>query len=217
MARLRAEDGCPWDAEQTPETLTPYILEEACELIDAIEAGDVGLIMDELGDLLLQVVFQAQIFQERNQFGFAEIARTITAKLIRRHPHVFAPTDQDLSPQELDQQWQSIKQAEQAELGISHAPMKQVPATLPALQRTQKVLSRARQAGLHRQLPTADDTEPLREILTRADQPLDAETLGAALMQLVVMADAAELDAEAVLRQTLRQFVTRLTEPDEGS
>ena len=89
MSTLRGPGGCPWDAEQTPESLAPYILEEACELIDAIEAGDKNEIMDELGDLLLQVVFQARIFEENGLFDFDDVANTISEKLIRRHPHVF--------------------------------------------------------------------------------------------------------------------------------
>ena len=89
MHALRAPGGCPWDAAQTPESLAPYIIEEACESIEAIETGTPEMIADELGDLLLQIVFQAEIAAERGQFDFADVAAGINAKLVRRHPHVF--------------------------------------------------------------------------------------------------------------------------------
>ncbi len=122
MALLRApEKGCPWDAEQTPESLLPYLVEETHEVLEAIETGDPAAIREELGDLLLQIVFQARIFEERGEFDMAAVSETIVEKLIRRHPHVFADqTDRD--PQALAAQWERIKAAEkpQREETVQH-------------------------------------------------------------------------------------------------
>ena len=139
MQELRAPDGCPWDAEQTPESLTSYILEEACELIEAIEEGAPELILDELGDLLLQVVFQAQIFSERNQFDFHDVATGITDKLVRRHPHVFNRDEADVLATQLDKQWDKIKRSEATYNKTCLAD--HLPSTLPSLQRAQKLVS----------------------------------------------------------------------------
>ena len=106
MATLRSTDGCPWDKEQTPETLKPYILEEAYELIEAIDSKNSAEICDESGDLLLQIVFLAQIFNEQKEFDLAEVAHSISSKMIRRHPHVFADANSD----EHSQRWEEIKQ-----------------------------------------------------------------------------------------------------------
>ncbi|MGL4503536.1 MAG: nucleoside triphosphate pyrophosphohydrolase, partial [Planktothrix sp.] len=115
VAKLRSpEGGCPWDLEQTPETLVPYIIEEAYEVVDAIRSGDKNAIADELGDLLLQVILQAQIAGESNQFSLEEIANNITEKLIRRHPHVFGEVEVN-SVEEVRQNWEEIKSNEQGE------------------------------------------------------------------------------------------------------
>lgn len=115
VAKLRSpEGGCPWDLEQTPETLIPYILEEAYEAVDAIRSGDQKSIVDELGDLLLQVILQAQIASETQQFSIADVANNITEKLIRRHPHVFGNVEVN-SVEEVRQNWEEIKANEQGE------------------------------------------------------------------------------------------------------
>ena len=112
VAKLRSPDGgCPWDLAQTPETLTPYIVEEAYEVVDAIKSGQKKAIVDELGDLLLQVVLQAQIASEANDFTLAEVAKSISKKMIRRHPHVFGDVKVD-SMKEIKQNWEKIKAAE---------------------------------------------------------------------------------------------------------
>ena len=135
MATLRSPAGCPWDKIQTPETLKPYILEEAYELIEAIDTNDSVEICNELGDLLLQVVFIAQIFSEQNKFDLAEVAHSICTKLTRRHPHVFANASAD----EHAQRWEEIKQQERLECGKSNKLENRIPANLPALKKATKV------------------------------------------------------------------------------
>lgn len=200
MRILRSPDGCPWDAGQTSESLAPYILEEACESIEAIEAGSPELIADELGDLLLQIVFQAQIFSEQGTFDFADVAAGINAKLVRRHPHVFAGKDANGVPaEELDRQWDRIKREEQSgnRLTPPH-PLGRLPGNLPALQRAQKLLARAMRSGL--------DTEKLFPHPS-PDGTLTEDELGSALLILVRQAERSNLDAEQVLRRLTRKLL----------
>jgi MazG family protein len=197
MHALRAPGGCPWDAEQTAESLTPYILEEACEAIDAIETGSAAMIADELGDLLLQIVFQAEIFSERQLFDFADVAAGINAKLIRRHPHVFSGGDDTVPRDELARQWERIKRAEQPVSSQPPHPLGQLPGSLPALQRAQKLLAKGKRAGLdiERYLPALSTGMPAEE-----------EQLGRALLALVKQAELCGLDAEQALRRAVRNL-----------
>ena len=148
MARLRAPNGCPWDREQDHRSLRWHAVEEVYELIDAIEAGDDHELAEELGDLLLQIVFHCQLARERGAFDFENVARHITDKLIRRHPHVFG----DLRVKNVDQvwaNWEKIKRAEKH--GTRHArpsALDGIPKHLPALLRTEKLLKKARRARL---------------------------------------------------------------------
>ena len=199
MHALRAPGGCPWDAEQTQESLAPYILEEACETIEAIETGAPELIADELGDLLLQIVFQAEIANERGQFDFADVAAGINAKLVRRHPHVFAGSTLAVTGDDLGRQWERIKRAEKPE--PAHRPLHplgQLPGNLPALQRAQKLIGRARRTGVD-----VDCWLPV----TATDAPFDEESLGKALLALVGEAERNGLDAEQTLRRTVRNIL----------
>lgn len=198
MNKLRGPTGCPWDAEQTPGSLTPYIMEEACELIDAIESGNDEETLDELGDLLLQVVFQAQIFQEREIFTFNDVANTISTKLIRRHPHVFKEDHTVEDNDELHRQWDAIKRSEK------NSPTtleEQIPRSLPALQRAQKLISKVHKNGQTDKLPVINDL-PLS--LTCK---MDEENLGLLLLHITRCAHESGLDAETALRKC----VTKLT------
>ena len=199
MRTLRAPGGCPWDAEQTPESLAPYILEEACEVIEAIEGGSADAIADELGDLLLQVVFQADIHAERGAFDFADIAAGINAKLLRRHPHVFGDTrHEDPSTRDLIREWERIKREEApGHLPAPH-PLGRLPETLPALQRAQKLVGRARRTGI-----TTDEFGNVGE----ERRFLTEEQLGGALFTLVQQAESSGLDAEQALRKTVRKVL----------
>lgn len=207
MQALRSETGCPWDREQTPQSLTPYILEEACELIDAIESGCNERILDELGDLLLQVVFQAQIFSEHGCFGFAEVAESINAKLWRRHPHVFdvGSTAAVVSREELDRQWDRIKRAERGAFSGQEKTMScLLPKQMPALQRAQKLVRKMCRAGLTQSL--VQHTEPQNPPQSHPPKPpgadaATAQTIGRDLLGLVLRAEYAGVDAEAALRK----------------
>ena len=146
MARLRAPDGCPWDREQDHLTLRFHAVEEVYELIDAIEAGDDHEMLEELGDLLLQVVFHAQLAAERGAFNFEDVARRITDKLIGRHPHVFGETKVE-TVEGVWAQWDKLKHAEKA--GTRHARLSAldgIPKHLPALLRVEKLVKKARKA-----------------------------------------------------------------------
>lgn len=148
MARLRAPDGCPWDREQNHKTLRRHAIEEVYELIDAIEAGDDHEMAEELGDLLLQVVFHCQMAKERGSFDFEKVCRVLVDKLIRRHPHVFG----DLKVKDVDQvwaNWEKIKNAEKE--GTRHerpSALDGIPKHLPALMRAEKLVKKARKARL---------------------------------------------------------------------
>lgn len=208
MRRLRAPGGCPWDASQTPQSLVPYILEEACELIDAIESNDTAKIIDELGDLLLQVVFQARIFEEQQLFDFSDVARAIAEKLVRRHPHVFAPEDSSENV-DLDRQWERIKQGEAVSAKSCLAD--HLPSRLPALQSAQKLLNKTARRGDLAKLPAMDEGN-WSALITSESSPadLDDKTLGLALFQLTRLADQAGLDAETSLRIFLRSTIKKI-------
>ncbi|NJC88807.1 MAG: nucleoside triphosphate pyrophosphohydrolase [Desulfuromonas sp.] len=203
MHTLRAPGGCPWDAEQTPESLAPYLLEEVCESIEAIETGSPARIADELGDLLLQVVFQAEIFAERGTFDFADVAAGINAKLIRRHPHVFVENVVNVTAEELAAQWERIKREEQPVHPLSPVhPLGQLPGNLPALQRAQKLMARAMRSDLDREPPFPQ---------LPAGEKLTEEQLGNALLLLVKQAELSDLDAEQVLRKVVRKILAATT------
>jgi len=214
MQALRAPDGCPWDAAQTPESLTPFILEEACELIGAIEQDDRDHILDELGDLLLQIVFLAQIFNERKQFDFHDVIRVITDKLIRRHPHVFDRNYESDGTRDLDLQWEDIKRSEATYKKASLAD--HLPEKLPALQRAQKLVSRAYRVDRQMELPKADNRSLEIVLNTKTVNPedLDGQCLGQILFHLTKLAHQANIDAEAALRKMTRQVIDQLESHD---
>ena len=139
MRRLRAPDGCPWDKEQTHESLRPYLLEEAAEAVDAVSSGDDAAMTDELGDVLLQVAFHAVIAEADGRFDYAAIEDAIVAKLIRRHPHVFADTKVENADEVLTN-WRAIKAAEKRNQGTGEvSPAEKVPRSLPALMRAHEL------------------------------------------------------------------------------
>ena len=158
MSRLRSPRGCPWDREQNHKTLRWHAVEEVYELLDAIEAGDDHELIEELGDLLLQIIFHCQLGKERRAFDFEKVARHITDKLIRRHPHVFG----DLKVKGVDQvwaNWEKIKRAEKH--GTRHArpsALDGIPKHLPALLRAEKLLKKARRANLATKPPSRTKT-----------------------------------------------------------
>ncbi len=148
MTALRAPDGCPWDREQDHKTLRYHAVEEVYELLDAIEAGDEGEMLEELGDLLLQVVFHSQLAKERGVFDFNQVCQTLVDKLVRRHPHVFG----DACVRSIDQVWANWEKIKRAEKAGTHrersSALDGVPRHLPGLMRAQKVVKKAMKAGL---------------------------------------------------------------------
>ena len=200
MDRLRSPGGCPWDAEQTHGSLTRYLVEETYEVLDAVEALD-GTpepeteLAEELGDVLLQVVFHARVAAERGAFDVDDVARALAAKLRRRHPHVFGDhVDRAGGPATGDgvqARWDELKAMEKP----SRGPVDGIPLHLPALARADKLLSRLDRAGI----PLAD---------VAPDPATTEERLGAELLALVVRARATGVDAEAALRATVRSAQT---------
>jgi nucleoside triphosphate diphosphatase len=183
MARLRAADGCPWDREQTFASIAPYTIEEAYEVADAVDRGDMQHLKDELGDLLFQVVFHAQIASESSQFDFEAVAGAICDKLLRRHPHVFGARG-PLTAAEQGIAWEKIKAAERrAAADAEHSQLDGVPQALPALMRAYKLSKRAARVGFdfEHASQTADKVaEELAEVRGAAAHSARANAVGAA-------------------------------------
>jgi XTP/dITP diphosphohydrolase len=212
MDRLRSPGGCPWDAEQTHASLLPYAIEEVFEVVEAVETGDRLALREELGDLLLQVVFHARVAQEHatDSFGLDEVAAGIAAKLRHRHPHVFGDAEV-ADAEDVHRRWELIKKAEKAR----ESALDGVPPGMPALARAEKVIGRARRAGL----PVA---ETVADIVADAGRgpggsPADSAPevsptasvearLRAELLTLALRAQEAGIDAEAVLRGAVREL-----------
>lgn len=218
MARLRhPQTGCPWDLQQDFVSLIPYTLEEAYEVAEAAERGDTADLREELGDLLLQVVFHSRIAEERGLFDFEAVAETISAKLIRRHPHVFGDTD-FATDQERHQFWEDSKILERKEKGKPDpvaSVLGDIPPAMPALMTAQKLQKRAARHGFdwpHVE-PVFDKLQEELEELKAAWRAGDAENIHEELGDLLfVMANLArhfELDAEACLRTGNAKFVRR--------
>jgi tetrapyrrole methylase family protein/MazG family protein/ATP diphosphatase len=197
MAKLRDPNGgCPWDLEQDFASIAPYTLEEAYEVDDAIRRGDMKGLCDELGDLLLQVVFHARMAEEAEHFRFEDVVEAICEKLVRRHPHVFGDAAIATSAEQTES-WEAIKAAERAEAGRADGPLDDVPLALPALARAAKLQRRAARAGRATELPDA------------GGETLDAAALGERLFALVALASRAGLDPEQALRDENARFVAR--------
>jgi len=189
MDRLRSPGGCPWDAEQTHASLIPYAIEEVFEVAEAIETGDRANLREELGDLLLQVVFHARVAQEDadDPFDVQDVAAGIAEKLRRRHPHVFAETEDLGGAEEVHRRWEQLKRAEKDRDSVFDG----IPLAMPSLARAQKVLGRSARAGL----PVPVGVELSGE-----------EALGDLLLAIAAAAQAGGLDAETALRSAVRRF-----------
>jgi nucleoside triphosphate diphosphatase len=207
MHRLRGPGGCPWDAEQTHQSLARHLLEEAHETLEAIDAGDPGRLRDELGDLLLQVVFHAEMAMQEGTFDIDDVAEGVTGKLIRRHPHVFGDVKVD-SAAEVLVNWERIKREERGE----HPIDQEIPSTLPALARAAKVQRRAAGSGFDwrtREGAMAKVREELEE-LDRAEQGAGAEEeLGDLLFAVAGVARRLNVDPESALRKATGRFADR--------
>jgi len=198
MARLRAPDGCPWDRAQDHRTLRFHAVEEVYELLDAIEAEDDHELAEELGDLLLQIVFHAQMAKERGAFDFEAVCRLLVEKLIRRHPHVFGKVRDVRTPQAVWAQWDQIKKAEKAGSRTPrHSALDGIPKHLPALLRTEKLVKKARKAAL---LPRAAARRP----------PLSKGEVARGLFALAAYAQGRRWSAEDLLRAETQKLERRL-------
>lgn len=210
MARLRAADGCPWDREQSFASIAPYTLEEAYEVVDAIERGDMRHLKDELGDLLFQVVFHSQIASEAGQFDFEAVAAAICDKLQRRHPHVFG-TIGPLTAAEQSIVWEEIKAQERGG-GSEASHLDGVPRALPALMRAFKLSKRAARVGFDFEHAgqTADKVaEELAEVRGAVQQSETFEEIGDLLFAAANLARKLDVDAEAALRAANAKFERR--------
>jgi MazG family protein len=215
MARLRdPEGGCPWDLEQGFESIAPYTIEEAYEVEDAIRRGDFAQLRDELGDLLLQVVFHAQMAREAGRFDFADVVASICDKLVRRHPHVFGDARIDSARDQTDA-WERQKAAERARDG-ARSVLDGVPQGLPALLRARKLVSRATRAGLRwpeaegAADAVAEELAGLRVEIATGDRTRLEQELGDLLFAAAGLAQRLELDAESALRGAAARFEGRL-------
>jgi tetrapyrrole methylase family protein/MazG family protein len=202
IARLRApEGGCPWDLEQTHETLKRFLLEEAYEALDALDDGEPARMAEELGDLLMQVVLHAQVAEDNGEFVIEDVLGAITAKLVRRHPHVFADANVE-GASEVIRNWEALKKEERGEQPLLDA----VPKAMPALAQAQAVQSRAARAGLAPEIRapgTASEAETL-------------DDLGDLLFAIVEHARERDLDAEEALRLAVRRFRARVGEAERS-
>lgn len=204
MDRLRSPGGCPWDARQTHESLVEYLIEEAYETVEAIEAADAAGLREELGDLLLQVVFHARIAEESGDAAFTidDVADGIVTKLVSRHPHVFGEGIAD-TPEQVEANWHALKAQEKGRESVTDG----IPGTLPALVLAGKVLSRS--SGLADRLPKLP-TEAVAAGL--ADQLTSEVAFGDLLLALVAEGRSRGLDAETALRAAARRRVASIRE-----
>ncbi|MBC7165979.1 nucleoside triphosphate pyrophosphohydrolase [Phenylobacterium sp.] len=215
MARLRdPQDGCPWDLEQTFATVAPYTVEEAYEVADAIERGDLSDLKEELGDLLLQVVFHSRMAEEQGAFDFEDVARAINDKMVRRHPHVFGDAN-FVSGEEQTAAWEAMKAQERAGKGRDQSLLDDVPRGLPALTRAVKLTKRAARVGFD--WPNTDFVlEKLREEIGEMEAEIEARDhdalrgeLGDVLFVIANLARKLDIEPEDALRSSNAKFVRR--------
>src|SRR5215467_13789130 len=230
MATLRAPNGCPWDRKQTHESLKPYLLEETYEVLETIDRQDRAKLAEELGDVLLQVIFHSQIAAEGEQFTIDDVIERLSDKLIRRHPHVFGngPAEiQATTAEEVLHRWEDIKRAERQASGRSTSILDDVPKTLPALLRAYQVQARAARVGFD----WAHDQAGFDQVLSKIEEeirelrmalrlpPPEGETpvrqeeiaaeFGDVLFSLVNLARFVKVNPEDTLRQAINRFVKR--------
>ena len=228
MAALRTPGtGCPWDLEQNFATIAPYTIEEAYEVADAIARGDLADLREELGDLLLQVIFHARMAQEQGAFDFADVVETLSEKLIRRHPHVFGEA-RDLAPQAVKDLWERIKREERAQKAngrraSSGGALAGVPVALPAVTRALKLQAKAGKVGFDWNDPLAvlakirEEADEIEAEIAAGDRAAAAGEVGDLLFAVVNLARHLDVDPEATLRATNRQIRTPLRRHRTGA
>jgi MazG family protein len=222
MRRLLAPDGCPWDREQTLESLRPYLIEEAFEVLEAIETGTPAEHCEELGDLLMNIVFHAALREQEGAFTIDDVVRSISDKLVRRHPHVFAEAQAE-SAEQVIVQWEEIKRRERtmkaeasgADAAAAPRTLAGVPLALPALARAQQISSRASRVGFDWpdasgcREKIAEELDELDRAMATGDREEIEHELGDLLFGVVSLARKLGCDAEAALRLCTRRFTER--------
>lgn len=216
MSQLRdKENGCEWDKEQTFQSIAPHTIEEAYEVVDAINRSNIPDLKEELGDLLLQVVFLSQIASEDNLFNFNDVVQTITQKLIRRHPYVFSEKRDHSSEEQMDQ-WEEIKQ-EERELKKQSGILDGIAINLPALKRSQKIQKRAAKVGFD--WPDSkgvfkkikEEIRELEEAIESKNQESMKEEVGDLLMIITNLAQKLDVDSEEALKGSNEKFIHRFS------
>ena len=210
MRRLLSPEGCPWDREQTFETLRKYVLEEACEVIDAIDGGDRNALREELGDLLLQVVFQAELARREGAFAIDDVVSGIVEKLVHRHPHVFG----DMEAEDADavlRNWEKLKAIEKQGRGLLGG----VPRAMPALNRAQRIGEKVSRVGFDwadaagSRAKVTEEIGELDAAIARGDAEAIEDEMGDVLFALVNLSRHLKVDAEGALRRTIDKFTRR--------
>lgn len=222
MAQLRdPESGCPWDREQTFESIVPSTIEECYELADAIAKGDMPHVQEELGDVLFQVVFYSQLGSEQGEFDFHAVVDALASKLVRRHPHVFEPGNSVSSSADVKNRWEAIKQAERNEKQQTRL-LDDVPVALPAMTRAVKLQKRTARVGFDWEnwadvLPKIDEErQELQEALDQQDKAAIEHELGDMLFALTNLARKLKLDPETCLRKTNERFEARFNHIEDS-
>jgi len=211
MAKLRAPGGCPWDREQTHASIKPYLIEETYELVEAIDNKDDAGMREELGDLLLQVVFHADMAKERGAFDIGDVADAVSAKMVSRHPHVFGDAKFD-TPEAVIQQWTDRKKEEGK---FRESALDGVPGHLPSLLRAHRLQSRAARVGFDwKEVEDVmkkldEELHEFRSAMEQKDRAALEEELGDVFFSLVNVSRFLRINAEEALRKTIGKFVTR--------
>jgi MazG family protein len=233
MERLQEPDGCPWDLEQTHESLKPYMIEEAYEALDAIDSGDDTSLAEELGDVLLQVIFHSVLAKRTGRFSIDDVSRAAAGKMVRRHPHVFGEAEASTAADVL-KNWEKVKSAERQEKAASAAPspagsekekhagtLDGVPKELPALLRAQRIQEKAARVGFDWQDinpvldKVAEETRELKEAVASGDTSRVQDEMGDLLFTLVNVSRFLKVDAEQALRGTCSKFQQRFSRVEQ--
>jgi XTP/dITP diphosphohydrolase/tetrapyrrole methylase family protein/MazG family protein/ATP diphosphatase len=222
MARLRAPGGCPWDREQTISSLRRYILEEAHELVEAIDSGEVRNICEECGDLMLQVVFIATVAKESGLFGIEDVCRVICEKLVRRHPHVFGDVSVENSD-EVGRNWEVIKAGERKDRNADSSAMAGIPKGLPALLRALRISERAAKKGFDWEsgdvesvrAKVLEELDELRAEVKNANASAISEEMGDVLFSLANLSRRLGMDPENILQRANEKFIWRFRKMEE--
>jgi len=214
MSRLRGPDGCPWDREQTLQTLRPYVLEETYEVLEAIDGGDPREHCEELGDLLLQIVFQAELASEAGRFDFADVATAISDKLVSRHPHVFGDAEAKDSETVL-RQWVALKREEKRKKGGGESVLEGVPREMPALARADRLTEKASRVGFDwpdaggAREKLAEELAELDEAVASGDRDAVEHELGDLLFAAANLGRKLGVPPEEALRGAVARFIAR--------